>query len=105
MYLLCLNAELIDKCIGSRIWIILKGDKEYVGTLCGFDDFVNVVLEDVTEYYTDSEGSHVAHIKQMLLNGNNICMLIPGGEYACFIRLLQQFFLNFCYIRGPSGGK
>lgn len=41
--------ELIDKCIGSRIWIIMKGDKEIVGTLKGFDDYVNMVLEDVVE--------------------------------------------------------
>ena len=34
---------LIDKCIGSRIWIIMKGDKELVGTLRGFDDHVNMV--------------------------------------------------------------
>ena len=43
-------SELVDKCIGSRIHIIMKSsDKEIVGTLLGFDDFVNMVLEDVTE--------------------------------------------------------
>lgn len=41
--------RLIDKCIGSRIWVIMRGDKELVGTLRGFDDYVNMVLEDVTE--------------------------------------------------------
>ena len=43
------NAELIDKCIGSRLWIIMKGDKEIVGTLRGFDEYVNMVLDDVVE--------------------------------------------------------
>ena len=43
------GAELIDKCIHSRIWVVMKGDKEVVGTLRGFDEFVNMVLEDVTE--------------------------------------------------------
>ncbi len=38
-----LPLELVDKCIGSRIWIIMKGDKEIVGTLLGFDDYVNMV--------------------------------------------------------------
>ena len=28
----------------------MKGDKEFVGTLRGFDDYVNMVLEDVTEF-------------------------------------------------------
>jgi len=41
--------ELVDKCIGSRIHIIMRNDKEVVGTLLGFDDYVNMVLEDVTE--------------------------------------------------------
>ena len=41
---------LIDKCIGSRLWVLMKGDKEIVGTLLGFDEYVNMVMEDVTEY-------------------------------------------------------
>lgn len=41
--------ELIDRCIGSKIWVIMKGDKELVGTLRGFDVYVNMVLEDVIE--------------------------------------------------------
>ena len=68
-----LPLELIDKCIGSKIWILMKNNKEFVGTLVGFDDFVNLVLEDVTD---------LDNIKtsKMLLNGTNISMLIPGSE-------------------------
>ena len=40
---LCFCTELVDKCIGSRIHIIMKSDKEVVGTLLGFDDFVNIL--------------------------------------------------------------
>ena len=46
-----LPLELIDKCIGSKIHVIMKSDKEIVGWLKGFDDFVNMVLTDVTELY------------------------------------------------------
>jgi U6 snRNA-associated Sm-like protein LSm5 len=35
-----LPLELIDKAIGSQIWILLRGSKEIVGTLRGFDDYV-----------------------------------------------------------------
>lgn len=28
-----LPSELLDKCIGSKIWILMKGEKEIVGTL------------------------------------------------------------------------
>lgn len=63
-----LPLELIDKAIGSKIWVIMKTgnlsptpsqasdeltrfqtEREFTGTLLGFDDYVNMVLEDVTE--------------------------------------------------------
>ena len=40
---------ILAACTQSRIWVVLRGDREFVGTLRGFDDFVNMVLEDVTE--------------------------------------------------------
>ena len=75
-----LPLELVDKCIGSRIHIIMKSEKEIVGTLLGFDGFVNMVLEDVTEYESTAEGRKISKLDQILLNGNNITMLVPGGE-------------------------
>jgi hypothetical protein len=66
-----LPLELIDRCIGSNIWVVMKSNREFSGTLLGFDDFVSecwvalniqvmrtdthpesmldMVLEDVTE--------------------------------------------------------
>ncbi len=58
----------------------MRQDREFVGTLCGFDDFVNLVLEDVTEYTRDLDGRKETKLKQVLLNGNTVCMLVPGGE-------------------------
>ncbi len=37
----CNSLELIDKCIGSQIWVIMKSDREFTGRLLGFDDFVS----------------------------------------------------------------
>ncbi len=75
-----LPLELVDKAIGSRIHIIMKNDKEIVGTLLGFDDFVNMVLEDVTEFESTPEGRRVTKLDQILLNGNNITMVSSGGS-------------------------
>ncbi|EHS63049.1 RNA-binding protein lsm5 [Puccinia graminis f. sp. tritici] len=75
-----LPLELIDRCIGSRIWVIMKTGREFTGKLLGFDDYVNMVLEDVTEFETTAEGQKVTNLKQTLLNGNQICMLVPGGN-------------------------
>lgn len=73
-------AELMDRCIGSPIWVLMKGDKELTGTLRGFDVFVNMVLEDVIEYEITAEGTRETHLEQILLNGNNIALLVPGGK-------------------------
>lgn len=75
-----LPLELVDKCIGSRIWVIMRGEKELVGTLRGFDDFVNIVLEDVVEYEYTPDGTHKTSLDKILLNGSNVCMLVPGSE-------------------------
>ncbi|ORX67480.1 cysteine proteinase [Linderina pennispora] len=56
--------QLIDKCIGSRIWVMMKSEKEF----------------NVTEYEQVGDVKEVNHLDQILLNGNNICMLVPGGE-------------------------
>ena len=53
----------------------MKNDKEIVGTLQGFDDFVNMLLEDVTESEATPEGRRVTKLDQILLNGNNITMV------------------------------
>mmetsp|Transcript_24785 Transcript_24785/g.22515 ORF Transcript_24785/g.22515 Transcript_24785/m.22515 type:complete len:89 (-) Transcript_24785:18-284(-) len=71
---------LIDKCIGSRIWILMKGDKEIVGTLRGFDEYVNMVLDEVIEYEITPNGKRETKLDQILLNGTNICILVPGGD-------------------------
>ncbi|EAU93207.1 hypothetical protein CC1G_10275 [Coprinopsis cinerea okayama7 len=75
-----LPLELIDRCIGSKIWVVMKNDREFTGTLLGFDDFVNMVLEDVTEFENTPQGRKKTKLTQTLLNGNNICMLIPGSD-------------------------
>jgi U6 snRNA-associated Sm-like protein LSm5 len=46
---------LLDKCIGERLWIIMKSKREFAGVLRGFDDFFNMVLENVTEIWYEGE--------------------------------------------------
>ena len=82
-----LPLELIDKAIGSKIWILMKGQTEIVGTLRGFDDYVNLVLEDAVEYTRITSGSMTMPGEEeirktdlqseILLNGNHVTVLIP----------------------------
>jgi len=89
-----LPLELIDKAIGSKIWILMRGDTEIVGTLRGFDDYVNLVLDDAVEYTpaarmdgnnnNGGDNSNRVMIKkelqsEILLNGNHVTVLIPGS--------------------------
>ncbi|KAL5565549.1 hypothetical protein UlMin_028713 [Ulmus minor] len=73
---------LIDWCIGSKIWVIMKGDKELVGTPRGFDVCVNMVLEDVTKYEITAEGRRITKLDQILLNGNNIAILVTSQPHG-----------------------
>jgi U6 snRNA-associated Sm-like protein LSm5 len=61
--------------------ILLKqGEKELVGTLRGFDEYVNMVLDDVVEYEVVDGSRNEVHLDQILLNGAHICLLVPGGD-------------------------
>ena len=59
--------ELVDKCIGSRIHIIMRNDKEIVGTLLGFDVFVNMVSFQCLEKTHYSASPSFLHFQ----NGEN----------------------------------
>ena len=50
-----LPLELIDKAIGSQIWILMRGSKEIVGTLRGFDDYVRA--NDLTRSGESRQGT------------------------------------------------
>lgn len=67
--------EVLDRSIGTQVRILLTNNKEFVGKLAGFDDFVNMVLESVVEINND--GSESKPIKKMLLNGTLIAMISP----------------------------
>nr|XP_034492586.1 U6 snRNA-associated Sm-like protein LSm5 [Marmota flaviventris] len=58
----------------------MKSDNEIVGTLLEFDDFVNMVLADVTEFAITPERRRITKLDQILLYGYNITMLVPDGE-------------------------
>ena len=47
------------------------------------DELVNMVMEDVVELVLDSStgvSKEVGRIDEILLNGNNVAMIVPGGR-------------------------
>lgn len=52
-----------------------------MGTLRGFDEYVNMVLDDVVEIKTNAQGiRRETRLEQILLNGNHICLMVPGED-------------------------
>lgn len=72
---------LVEKCIGSRISVLMRNSTEFDGILRGFDDYVNLVLDEVTEINYDATGakSEQKLESSILLNGNAVTILVPGG--------------------------
>jgi len=80
-----LPAELLDRCVGQKLWVLMRTDREMEGTLVGFDVYVNMVLADVTE--TDrgagpGGSDTVTKLDRVLVNGNSVAALVPGGKPA-----------------------
>lgn len=71
-----LPLELIDQCIGKKIRAYLRYHQVYEGTLVGFDDLVNLVLDDVTEISSE-ETKKAYPIKRMLLSSRALTMIAP----------------------------
>ena len=61
----------------------MRDDREFEGTLRGFDDYVNLVLEEVTETEWLLDGAEQKTQRKMIfLNAAGVAMLVPGGKPA-----------------------
>jgi U6 snRNA-associated Sm-like protein LSm5 len=77
-----LPLEVMDKCIGRKMWVIMKENKEFYGTLIGFDEFMNMQMEDCKEFSVTENNKRkvVSTLDSMLLNGTHVCMMVPGDN-------------------------
>ena len=60
--------------IGKSVIVALKGNKEYRGTLDGFDPHMNLVLKQ-TEIFID--GKSVETVPTLLVRGDNVIYISP----------------------------
>ncbi|KAG5354521.1 Small nuclear ribonucleoprotein E [Yarrowia sp. B02] len=54
-----------------QVWLFEQSDTRIQGTLVGFDEFMNVVLEDAVQICGDKE----RQIGKILLKGDNITLI------------------------------
>ncbi len=64
---------LLEQSINHRVVLLLKDGRILEGKLVGFDDYMNMVLED-TEETTEER---VRRLGKVVLRGNNVVSIAP----------------------------
>ena len=71
--------DLLNASRGNEVLVQLKGDKQYVGTLCAFDIHINVVLDNAKELL---DGQVKKSIGLTFLRGDTIIFISPAPTAA-----------------------
>jgi len=65
--------EVLERTLNRRISLLLKDGRRLEGKLTGYDDYMNLVLEDTEER---TEEAH-RRLGVVVLRGNNVITLTP----------------------------
>ena len=69
--------ELLSKSLDMRVLIKLKGGRELRGKLRGFDQHMNLVLEDAEEVRMSEEGQNILNVGTIIVRGDNVIIISP----------------------------
>ncbi|MFX1297563.1 MAG: LSM domain-containing protein [Promethearchaeota archaeon] len=69
--------ELLSKSLDMRVLIKLKGGRELRGKLRGFDQHMNLVLEDAEEVRKGEEGEVILNVGTIIVRGDNVIIISP----------------------------
>ncbi|MFQ6060216.1 MAG: LSM domain-containing protein [Thermoplasmata archaeon] len=70
-----LPLNVLEKSLNKRITLLLKDNRTLEGKLTGFDDFMNLVLEETEE----TKEEQVKKLGTVVLRGNNVVTIIPSS--------------------------
>ena len=65
--------SVLEKAVNRRISLLLKDNRVLEGKLVGYDDYMNMVLEDTEE----TKDENVRRIGTVVLRGNNVVTITP----------------------------
>jgi small nuclear ribonucleoprotein len=66
--------KILEESLGKMVLVRLKGGRSFRGKLQGFDQHMNLVLEE-TEDISDTNNS--VHIGTIIVRGDNVIILSP----------------------------
>ena len=65
--------KVLENSMNKKISLLLKDSRILEGKLTGFDDYMNMVLEDTEETYKDG----VRRLGTIIIRGNNVVSISP----------------------------
>eukprot|EP01138_Halocafeteria_seosinensis_P006221 gb/GECG01006362.1/.p1 GENE.gb/GECG01006362.1/~~gb/GECG01006362.1/.p1 ORF type:complete len:113 (+),score=29.69 gb/GECG01006362.1/:1-339(+) len=76
----------LNKQMDKRVHVKFQGGREVVGTLKGFDQLVNLVLDEATEYLRDPSDPHkktdeTRELGLIVCRGTTVMLIAPEEGY------------------------
>ena len=68
--------ELLSKSLDQRVLIKLKGNRELRGKLIGFDQHMNLILENAEEI-SNSDEATLKNLGTIIVRGDNVIIISP----------------------------
>ncbi len=68
-----LPINVLEKSLNTKITLLLKDSRMLKGKLTGYDDYMNMVLEDVEE----NKDGNIRRLGIVILRGNNVITISP----------------------------
>ncbi|MEM2839573.1 MAG: LSM domain-containing protein [Thermoplasmata archaeon] len=65
--------SILEKSVNKKVSLLLKDNRVLQGTLVGYDDYMNMVLENTEE----TNGDQVKRLGTVILRGNNVVSITP----------------------------
>lgn len=66
--------NILERNLNKRLSLLLKDGRVLEGVLIGFDEYMNVVLEDTQE----TKDEIVKKMGKVILRGNNVVTIVPA---------------------------
>ncbi len=65
--------HVLEKSMNKKVSLLLKDNRILEGKLVGYDDYMNMVLEDTEE----TKDEQIRRLGMVVLRGNNVVTIVP----------------------------